>query len=138
MKLSDFGLCKPLDCSSLPNLSVNDFALSRNIESSLENDGHPHNSPVRRRTQQEQLLHWQRNRRMLASRAFSVYSFFLSGFFPNSNKSSILLKRPVTIELQINIFQYISTANPSLINVIELCFFLIADNGPENQAINCS
>ncbi|CAN6455461.1 unnamed protein product [Victoria cruziana] len=66
MKLSDFGLCKPLDCSSLPNLSVNDFALSRNIESSLENDGHPHNSPVRRRTQQEQLLHWQRNRRMLA------------------------------------------------------------------------
>ncbi|KAF3786160.1 Serine/threonine-protein kinase, partial [Nymphaea thermarum] len=44
MKLSDFGLCKPLDCSSLPNLSENDFALSRNIKSSLENDGHSHNS----------------------------------------------------------------------------------------------
>ncbi|XP_042489266.1 serine/threonine-protein kinase tricornered-like [Macadamia integrifolia] len=59
MKLSDFGLCKPLDCSTLHE---NDFSvgLSRNAS---QTDNRP---PVPKRTQQEQLQHWQRNRRMLA------------------------------------------------------------------------
>ncbi|KAL5577808.1 hypothetical protein UlMin_019507 [Ulmus minor] len=62
MKLSDFGLCKPLDCSSF--FSDNDQGVGRNFKSLLENDSNS-NLPSKR-TQQEQLLHWQKNRRMLA------------------------------------------------------------------------
>lgn len=61
MKLSDFGLCKPLDCS---NLQEKDFSVVNNYSGSLQSDGRP-GAP--KRTQQEQLLHWQRNRRMLVS-----------------------------------------------------------------------
>ncbi|MFS7924628.1 putative protein kinase AGC-NDR family [Helianthus anomalus] len=60
MKLSDFGLCKPLDCT---NLQEKDFTAAKNLSGALQSDGRP---AVPRRTQQEQLLHWQRNRRMLA------------------------------------------------------------------------
>ncbi|KAJ0542430.1 putative protein kinase AGC-NDR family [Helianthus annuus] len=60
MKLSDFGLCKPLDCT---NLQENDFTAAKNLSGALQSDGRP---AVPRRTQQEQLQHWQRNRRMLA------------------------------------------------------------------------
>ncbi|XP_044498665.1 serine/threonine-protein kinase tricornered-like [Mangifera indica] len=60
MKLSDFGLCKPLDCS---NLQEKDFSMGNNLSGALQSDGRP---VAPRRTQQEQLLHWQRNRRMLA------------------------------------------------------------------------
>ncbi|CAI9118157.1 OLC1v1019687C2 [Oldenlandia corymbosa var. corymbosa] len=60
MKLSDFGLCKPLDCS---NLQEKDFSVGNNYSGALQSDGRP--GPPKR-TQQEQLLHWQRNRRMLA------------------------------------------------------------------------
>ncbi|KAJ9182295.1 hypothetical protein P3X46_006303 [Hevea brasiliensis] len=60
MKLSDFGLCKPLDCS---NLQEKDFSLGSNLSGALKSDGRP---AAPKRTQQEQLQHWQRNRRMLA------------------------------------------------------------------------
>ncbi|CAN0904712.1 Serine/threonine-protein kinase 38-like [Linum grandiflorum] len=60
MKLSDFGLCKPLDCT---NLQEKDFTASNKLSGALQSDGRP---TVPRRTQQEQLQHWQRNRRMLA------------------------------------------------------------------------
>ncbi|CAI0558937.1 unnamed protein product [Linum tenue] len=60
MKLSDFGLCKPLDCT---NLQEKDFTASNKLSGVLQSDGRP---AVPRRTQQEQLQHWQRNRRMLA------------------------------------------------------------------------
>ncbi|KAJ4955910.1 hypothetical protein NE237_012693 [Protea cynaroides] len=59
MKLSDFGLCKPLDCSTLHE---NDFSMGLNHNGS-QSDNRP---PAPKRTQQEQLQHWQRNRRMLA------------------------------------------------------------------------
>ncbi|KAK9155287.1 hypothetical protein Sjap_002767 [Stephania japonica] len=65
MKLSDFGLCKPLDCSNFPNLTGDESGVGRNASSSMESHAHA-NAPIPRRTQQEQLLHWQRNRRMLA------------------------------------------------------------------------
>lgn len=68
MKLSDFGLCKPLDCSSFPQLSVNDSG----VKPSSESDKHLNGPVAPRRTQQEQLLHWQKNRRMLVSLLFSV------------------------------------------------------------------
>ncbi|XP_030463945.1 uncharacterized protein LOC115683543 [Syzygium oleosum] len=60
MKLSDFGLCKPLDCS---NLQEKDFSVGNNLSGALSSDGRPLAS---KRTQQEQLQHWQRNRRTLA------------------------------------------------------------------------
>ncbi|KAL0366899.1 UNVERIFIED_CONTAM: Serine/threonine-protein kinase [Sesamum radiatum] len=60
MKLSDFGLCKPLDCS---NIQEKDFSLGNSYSGTLQRDGRP---AAPKRTQQEQLLHWQRNRRMLA------------------------------------------------------------------------
>ncbi|KAI4318041.1 hypothetical protein L6164_025851 [Bauhinia variegata] len=60
MKLSDFGLCKPLDCS---NLQEKDFTIGSNLSGALQSDGRP---MAPKRTQQEQLQHWQKNRRMLA------------------------------------------------------------------------
>ncbi|XP_062012520.1 uncharacterized protein LOC133729058 [Rosa rugosa] len=65
MKLSDFGLCKPLGTNSFPDLSENDSAVGRNLKSSSQSNQHS-NPPTPKRTQQEQLLHWQKNRRMLA------------------------------------------------------------------------
>lgn len=66
MKLSDFGLCKPLDCSNFPDLSESDNGVGRNSKPSSEGVKHYNNPSTPRRTQQEQLLHWQKNRRMLA------------------------------------------------------------------------
>ncbi|KAL6623447.1 hypothetical protein ACP70R_033326 [Stipagrostis hirtigluma subsp. patula] len=65
LKLSDFGLCKPLDSSSFPNLSDLDYAAGKNTNPSSDGDKQL-SSTAPKRTQQEQLLHWQRNRRMLA------------------------------------------------------------------------
>ncbi|XP_010262359.1 PREDICTED: serine/threonine-protein kinase tricorner isoform X1 [Nelumbo nucifera] len=59
MKLSDFGLCKPLDCSTLHE---KDFSVGHNLNGALSDE----RPGVPKRTQQEQLQHWQRNRRMLA------------------------------------------------------------------------
>lgn len=66
MKLSDFGLCKPLDCSNLPNLHENESTTVNNLKEVLVLDGRSNASSTPKRTQQEQLEHWQRNRRMLA------------------------------------------------------------------------
>ncbi|XP_030480192.1 uncharacterized protein LOC115697359 [Cannabis sativa] len=65
MKLSDFGLCKPLHCSSFPNLSEHDQGVGRG-KSVSNNDNYSKMPTTPKRTQQEQLLHWQKNRRMLA------------------------------------------------------------------------
>ncbi|CAO2818773.1 unnamed protein product [Amaranthus hypochondriacus] len=59
LRLSDFGLCKPLDCSTLEE---KDFEVQSGSGGSAADDG----STKPRRTQQEQLQHWQKNRRMLA------------------------------------------------------------------------
>lgn len=66
LKLSDFGLCKPLDSSCFPNLSDLDYAAGKSTNPSSDGDKQSSNSTAPRRTQQEQLLHWQKNRRMLA------------------------------------------------------------------------
>lgn len=59
LRLSDFGLCKPLDCSTIEE---KDF--SNDIVSGTSQNGERSSTP--KRTQQEQLQHWQKNRRMLA------------------------------------------------------------------------
>lgn len=63
MKLSDFGLCKPLDCSkamSAENLS----AVDANGNLPDKCDGSHWKSPL------EQLKHWQMNRRTLVMGTF--------------------------------------------------------------------
>ncbi|CAM6087483.1 unnamed protein product [Calypogeia fissa] len=67
MKLSDFGLCKPLDCSNLPALQENENIIEDDFRE-VDSEGRLklNSTHAPRRTQQEQLLHWQRNRRMLA------------------------------------------------------------------------
>lgn len=55
MKLSDFGLCKPVDVDRLPSLREADRLATQVLETQ---------GPVR--SQQEQLSHWQKNRRTLA------------------------------------------------------------------------
>lgn len=70
MKLSDFGLCKPLDCSNFPNLSELDYTSVANSKLFLDGDKTLNSISVAHRTQQEQLLHWQKNRRMLVNETF--------------------------------------------------------------------
>jgi serine/threonine kinase 38 len=70
MKLSDFGLCKPLDCRALSTLHENDPSPEDELRGSMPMDieGGRLQSPSEGghwRSQQEQLQHWQRNRRML-------------------------------------------------------------------------
>ncbi|MED6206829.1 hypothetical protein PIB30_030390 [Stylosanthes scabra] len=59
VRLSDFGLCKPLDCSTLEEA---DLSVGQNAQGSAQND----DRTTPKRTQQEQLEHWQQNRRTLA------------------------------------------------------------------------
>ncbi|KAF5743068.1 serine/threonine-protein kinase CBK1-like isoform X1 [Tripterygium wilfordii] len=67
-KLSDFGLCKPLDCSSLSSINENEFLDDENLHESMDVDGcfpeagsgRPWKSPL------EQLQHWKLNKRKLA------------------------------------------------------------------------
>uniref|UniRef100_A0A803N1Z6 non-specific serine/threonine protein kinase n=1 Tax=Chenopodium quinoa TaxID=63459 RepID=A0A803N1Z6_CHEQI len=66
MKLSDFGLCKPLDCATLStireNESMDDASRdSMDIDATLPDAGNGHSW----RSAREQLQHWQRNRRKL-------------------------------------------------------------------------
>ncbi|KAI5674328.1 hypothetical protein M9H77_14692 [Catharanthus roseus] len=68
MKLSDFGLCKPLDCSHLKPMKANGVMDEAKMRESLassaclpdKRDGGFWNSSL------EQLHHWQKNRRKLA------------------------------------------------------------------------
>nr|GMD11977.1 serine/threonine-protein kinase tricorner-like [Ipomoea batatas] len=60
MKLSDFGLCKPLDCSNLSPINENEIMNDGNLRGSVNADGNCWNSS------HEQMQHWQLNRRKLA------------------------------------------------------------------------
>ncbi|XP_044464545.1 serine/threonine-protein kinase 38-like isoform X1 [Mangifera indica] len=68
MKLSDFGLCKPLDCTNLSSINENEALDDENLNESMDIDGHFPKSGVGRRwkSPHEQLQHWQINRRKLA------------------------------------------------------------------------
>ncbi|CAL5184746.1 unnamed protein product [Lathyrus oleraceus] len=68
MKLSDFGLCKPLDCSNLSSISESEILDDDNLNDTMDVDGNcPNNRNGRRwKSPLEQLQHWQMNRRKLA------------------------------------------------------------------------
>ncbi|XP_022724054.1 serine/threonine-protein kinase tricorner-like isoform X2 [Durio zibethinus] len=89
MKLSDFGLCKPLDSSSFPDLREDDHGGGRNFKPSMEIGKHSNLPTTPKRTQQEQLLHWQKNRRTLAYSTVGT---------PDYIAPEVLLKRGYGIE----------------------------------------
>ncbi|XP_019165275.1 PREDICTED: serine/threonine-protein kinase tricorner [Ipomoea nil] len=60
LRLSDFGLCKPLDCSTIQE---GDFSVGENPGAGSK--GYDQTAAPKR-TQQEKLQHWQKNRRTLA------------------------------------------------------------------------
>lgn len=75
MKLSDFGLCKPLDCSTLSTLHENEPSGDEEYREPMDIEQRIQSSAAGTtpwRTQQEQLQHWQRNRRMLVSSILSI------------------------------------------------------------------
>nr|CAB3503388.1 unnamed protein product [Digitaria exilis] len=68
MKLSDFGLCKPIDCSKLSTLNEEEPMADENLRESMDID-HSFSDTAngrRWRSPNEQLQHWQKNRRKLA------------------------------------------------------------------------
>ncbi|CAD6233118.1 unnamed protein product [Miscanthus lutarioriparius] len=68
MKLSDFGLCKPIDCSKLSTLNEDEPMGDDNLRESMDIDSSLSDTANGRRwrSQHEQLQHWQMNRRKLA------------------------------------------------------------------------
>ncbi|KAG8045925.1 hypothetical protein GUJ93_ZPchr0008g12349 [Zizania palustris] len=68
MKLSDFGLCKPIDCSKLSTLNEDEPMGDDNLRESMDIDSSLSETTNGRRwrSQHEQLQHWQMNRRKLA------------------------------------------------------------------------
>ncbi|KAL4332725.1 hypothetical protein GQ457_07G045260 [Hibiscus cannabinus] len=65
MKLSDFGLCKPLDCTNLPAIHENKPMDDENMTEPMDIDGCIADKSSFR-SPREQLQHWQMNRRKLA------------------------------------------------------------------------
>ncbi|KAM0849281.1 hypothetical protein ACQ4PT_053816 [Festuca glaucescens] len=68
MKLSDFGLCKPIDCSKLSTLNEDEPMTDENLRESMDIDNSLYDTTNGRRwrSPNEQLQHWQKNRRKLA------------------------------------------------------------------------
>lgn len=68
MKLSDFGLCKPLDCSNLAAINkhaVDDECLKESVDVDESFPNCEHVTPWK--SSLEQLQHWQKSRRTLVS-----------------------------------------------------------------------
>ncbi|PKA59001.1 Serine/threonine-protein kinase [Apostasia shenzhenica] len=68
MKLSDFGLCKPIDCRTLSTLNENEAMNDDDLRESMDIDGAFPDTATggRWKSPHEQLQHWQINRRKLA------------------------------------------------------------------------
>ncbi|KAK4760067.1 hypothetical protein SAY87_023198 [Trapa incisa] len=66
MKLSDFGLCKPLDCSSFPALQENAVLTDYQNLNECTRGTLPEKNGDHWKSSNEQLQHWQINRRKLA------------------------------------------------------------------------
>ncbi|CAA6666183.1 unnamed protein product [Spirodela intermedia] len=68
MKLSDFGLCKPLDCRKLSGFNETVPVRGENVRESMDDDGGltVTGDSNRWKSPREQLQHWQMNRRKLA------------------------------------------------------------------------
>lgn len=69
MKLSDFGLCKPLDCSTLYAIHEHKTIDDENMAEPMDIDGCFPDTDNKSswKSPHEQLQHWQMNRRKLVS-----------------------------------------------------------------------
>uniref|UniRef100_A0A175YKR7 non-specific serine/threonine protein kinase n=1 Tax=Daucus carota subsp. sativus TaxID=79200 RepID=A0A175YKR7_DAUCS len=81
MKLSDFGLCKPLDCTNLTTISENESLVSKSNSDSAKKSFW--------KSPREKLQHWQLNRRTLA---FSTVGT------PDYIAPEVLLKKGYSLE----------------------------------------
>ena len=85
MKLSDFGLCKPIDCSKLSTLNEDEPMGDDNLRESMDVDSSLSDTANGRRwrSQHEQLQHWQMNRRKLVYIYIycTVYRFGIATIF---------------------------------------------------------
>jgi serine/threonine protein kinase len=79
MKLSDFGLCKPIDCSKLPTLSEDEPMGDDNVKETMDIDSFLSQTTNggRWRSQHERLQHWQMNRRKLVCLISSSHIYHL-------------------------------------------------------------
>lgn len=77
MKLSDFGLCKPLDCRNISAINDNEPIDEDNLRESIDIDGQfpQANGGGPWKSSLEQLRHWQQNRRKLVTPSWSLNSF---------------------------------------------------------------
>ncbi|KAL8526741.1 hypothetical protein ACS0TY_015809 [Phlomoides rotata] len=90
MKLSDFGLCKPLDCRTLSTVNENEAMDDENIKEAMDIDRFPDAANGSSwRSPREQLQHWQMNRRKLA---FSIVGT------PDYIAPEVLLKKGYNME----------------------------------------
>lgn len=78
MKLSDFGLCKPLEFTTLSTLHENQTMDDENISEPMDIDGCFPDADNRSnwRSPREQLQHWQMNRRKLVCHETCLYMIF--------------------------------------------------------------
>ncbi|TKY72824.1 Serine/threonine-protein kinase 38 [Spatholobus suberectus] len=117
MKLSDFGLCKPLDCSSLSSINENEILDDENLNDTMDVDGGFPNGRNGRRWKSplEQLQHWQINRRKLA---FSTVGT------PDYIAPEVLLKKGYSVEcdwfVYIHIFSFcrLSCIYPFFVSIV--------------------
>ena len=80
MKLSDFGLCKPLDCTTLPAIHENKPMDDENMTEPMDIDGCIPDADNKSswRSPHEQLQHWQMNRRKLVCLQFTAQLYFFN------------------------------------------------------------
>ncbi|KAK6147680.1 hypothetical protein DH2020_018592 [Rehmannia glutinosa] len=91
MRLSDFGLCKPLDCSNLSTINGKESINGENTKGAVDGNGcFPDKGDGSRwKNPLEQLQHWQKNRR---TQAFSTVGT------PDYIAPEVLLKKGYGIE----------------------------------------
>lgn len=77
MKLSDFGLCKPIDCITLPTLHENQTMDDETLAEPMDIDSCVPDADNRKswRSPREQLQHWQMNRRKLV--CCQIYQYII-------------------------------------------------------------
>ena len=75
MKLSDFGLCKPLDCSNLSPIQENEVFGDENLNDRTNVEGYYPGKRSGRcwKSPMEQLKNWQMNRRKLVGEGLCSY-----------------------------------------------------------------
>lgn len=90
MKLSDFGLCKPLDCIALSTLHENQTMDDETLAEPMDVDGCLRDADNRSswRSPREQLQHWQMNRRKLV-----CFSYLNPRRYVHRDDSSFLISR---------------------------------------------